>query len=1322
MNQHDADEQLTTYVLGGLDAAGAAEVEERLARDPAARARVAELRALSDALRGEFRAEPQEELAPEQRRAIVAAGHGHRPSVPLWSGWLLSAAALLVVGLACTSWFVHDPAGESDSTIAQLETNADGWAVEAAVLPSTTDHRDLYGEPPSERAEAPSSRELYDDEAVEEELEELSAFAAPEAVQFGVEYADEAGTFEVDSVDVPDFEVQVAQGAFVTGGELDSFQAYAGDDVSGTLPIEADPANVDGAVDFRGLGGGGRGQPASESARGAVRLDDDGRSRNRGGGSGGGGGEDELRGAADTVPENTGEDDPVGNAAATEGADGEADGGDSDSGEIQTDGKKLGKYGRSRSTWRRARATPNASQLKVGDEEYLALRGMQARVKVDGFRARVLLDCFYLNDRAQSFEGTFQLRLPDGASPYFFAFGESVVELPQGRWVGDVFYSEEEAEALGFEPLDIMADRRRTWREPKEARMVPREKAAHAYGETVRRRVDPALMEWSGAGVFQARVFPLAAGALHRIVIGYDVDLVAVDDVLEYRLELPLVDAAMQVDVEVARLPDAEIEIAPGSDGGVVNSGVVNSGVVNSGAVDRGASDGHRVHFHWTDTEERAFTVRTKLARGVTLLGEDPELGPFFAMRARAPEDAEGGEAAGAQRAVFALDTSLSSTPDLFHVWYRLLPEILARNEDSLREFAVLVFDVQSRWWRSEFVANDAEQRGELVAFLESIALEGATDLATALRRAAAPEWSLVAGEREPVDLFLLSDAAATWGERDLLALSGSVQAGAVRSLYAYRTGLAGTDGRALDHLTRACGGAVFTVPGEEHIAEVARAHRRTPWNLRSVQLDGCSDLCVAGRPATVYPGQELIVSGRGRPGPDAELVLGLVRGGVPREERILCGDSLVSELAARVYGEEAVRQLELWGTATEATSKAYATHFRVPGRTCSLLMLESEEDYQRFQIQPEEDAFVVGRRLVESEVHAAETEKLEALTSPKARLRSFLERLETMPGMSFSLPSALELVLDELETAAFVVEAEPLECARLDFEGTPGRLQDLLAARQVDYRELVAEAQRRRDTRGVADALRALSSLVEISPGDVVAARDVAFSALEYGRGGTAYHLLLRVAELRPFEPQTYWNLALCLEQLERADLAMIWFEVALAGEWDGRFGEFRRIVGVDYLRFLRRIVRGDLASSLGDYASARLRTLGEQMSLPECDLLVTVQWNTDRTDVDLHVVEPTGEECYYSHRDTAIGGHLTRDVTQGYGPEMYTLQNVKKGRYRIFVHYFASDQNRASVRSKVYASLYRDWGTDRERVERRVLTLETGKDRHDIAVFDVK
>jgi uncharacterized protein YfaP (DUF2135 family) len=114
--------------------------------------------------------------------------------------------------------------------------------------------------------------------------------------------------------------------------------------------------------------------------------------------------------------------------------------------------------------------------------------------------------------------------------------------------------------------------------------------------------------------------------------------------------------------------------------------------------------------------------------------------------------------------------------------------------------------------------------------------------------------------------------------------------------------------------------------------------------------------------------------------------------------------------------------------------------------------------------------------------------------------------------------------------------------------------------------------------------------------------------------------------------------------------------------------------------------------------------------------DLVVMITWNTDGTDVDLHVVEPSGEECFYSHRDTQSGGRLTQDVTQGYGPEMYVLPRAPAGNYQIRAHYFASDRNRASARTKVQALIFEDFGTPRQRVTEKTVVLEDAKQMHDL------
>ena len=186
---------------------------------------------------------------------------------------------------------------------------------------------------------------------------------------------------------------------------------------------------------------------------------------------------------------------------------------------------------------------------------------------------------------------------------------------------------------------------------------------------------------------------------------------------------------------------------------------------------------------------------------------------------------------------------------------------------------------------------------------------------------------------------------------------------------------------------------------------------------------------------------------------------------------------------------------------------------------------------------------------------------------------------------------------------------------------------------------------------------------------------------------------------------------------RMGRADLAMAYFEIGLGGQWDGRFGEYRAIVAMDYLRLLHQIDRGKLKTAAPDYAKARLAALGPRITAGRMDLIVMITWNTDNTDVDLHVIEPSKEECYYSHPRTKSGGRLTKDVTQGYGPEMYTLARAPAGPYRVRVKYFADDAGRMGTRTKVHVTIIERFGRPNERVTDKIVTLAYGKEMHDIA-----
>jgi uncharacterized protein YfaP (DUF2135 family) len=110
-----------------------------------------------------------------------------------------------------------------------------------------------------------------------------------------------------------------------------------------------------------------------------------------------------------------------------------------------------------------------------------------------------------------------------------------------------------------------------------------------------------------------------------------------------------------------------------------------------------------------------------------------------------------------------------------------------------------------------------------------------------------------------------------------------------------------------------------------------------------------------------------------------------------------------------------------------------------------------------------------------------------------------------------------------------------------------------------------------------------------------------------------------------------------------------------------------------------------------------------------PAKNLKIILVWDTDNTDVDLWVTEPSGEKCFYSYQNTKIGGSLDIDVTNGFGPEVYTLAQAKKGSYLIQVNYY-SDNAVPQSQGKVY--VIQDEGLSNEIVrEYEIMLTKTGE-----------
>ena len=948
-----------------------------------------------------------------------------------------------------------------------------------------------------------------------------------------------------------------------------------------------------------------------------------------------------------------------------------------------------------RKSWKRVKAIPNTTRLMVGDKEELDLNGMQVNAQVDGFRARVLVDYFYYNDRERQLEGNFKLRLPDDASLYYFAFGESAYSMsPEGKLAGEEFLSDG-TQFVSLGAADVKRARKGQWDNVKESRMVPKEKAAHAFRETVRRRIDPALVEWSGAGVFNAKVFPLAPKKLHRIVVGYDVNLKRSKDGLKFELSLPEQTGECRVEVNVNDIEGATYSVSPESD-----------------PIPTELDGALQKRFVFDNDEQQLSKIELSVAgASESVLRSISDEGEFWTMQATPDLPAE--DAAASSRAIFMVDTSLSTSPEKFSVWLNMLESTLNNNRDSLKEFDVLFFNVDSHFWKNKYVANTAENVAELKATLENLTLEGATDLYGAIQSVAGADWS--GDETNRPDLFLLSDGAATWGETDLRLINQLLQQPKLGSLFAYQTGLSGTAISGLRFLAGQSGGAVFSVATEDEIKIASTAHRKRPWQLKSIAAEGASDILTAGRVQWVYPGQTITVVGRGNVKESIELQF---QQGNESKTVTLTPTAIQSELASRMYGHVAVGQLESLGSQVFDVSAAYARHFRITGQTCSLLMLESEEDYQRFDIKPQEDLFVVKAKAT-SKLVAETLEKFsEQLIDPKAKLQAWLKRLESMPGMKFKMPTALKLAMDDIKVEAI---SEPMDCLLTMKDGLSESYLKTIGEERLDYERIAAEASRRAGS-SADDAIKVYSSLVERSPGDIVVARDVAFTAMEMDRPAQAFHLLRRVARARPFQGNIYPAIGQCLAQMGKADMAIVYYEIAMNGTFQRQGGEFKQIVAAEYIHLLRQIVSGKLASSVKDFAAARLETLGKHLPFGTADVVVTMMWNQDQTDVDMHVVEPSGEECSYEHKKTRSGGQITTDIRTGFGPEMYYNANAPRGKYELKAKFFGSGQNRTSTRNKVYMTIIRGFGTDEESMTRRTIELDKVGEKVPVLTFGIE
>ncbi len=121
----------------------------------------------------------------------------------------------------------------------------------------------------------------------------------------------------------------------------------------------------------------------------------------------------------------------------------------------------------------------------------------------------------------------------------------------------------------------------------------------------------------------------------------------------------------------------------------------------------------------------------------------------------------------------------------------------------------------------------------------------------------------------------------------------------------------------------------------------------------------------------------------------------------------------------------------------------------------------------------------------------------------------------------------------------------------------------------------------------------------------------------------------------------------------------------------------------------------------------------------IPRVDLQVLLFWDTDGTDVDLHVTEPSGEIVNYTHPvSSTTGGRLDRDDTDGYGPEIFSLGAAPAGVYEIAAHYYG---DRGTGQTSATVMVVAREGTDEERRWRFEVPLTRAGEKAVLATIDL-
>ena len=661
----------------------------------------------------------------------------------------------------------------------------------------------------------------------------------------------------------------------------------------------------------------------------------------------------------------------------------------------------------------------------------------------------------------------------------------------------------------------------------------------------------------------------------------------------------------------------------------------------------------------------------------------------------------------------------------------------------NIRAAKSLTFEVKNGNWQA------------LKSHLESLPYDGATD-------GNAINFSLKADE-----LLLFSDGIFNFGSKDF-SVNDAVKQAKTPITVVNASAVANTP--KMQYLANATGGSFIdlTTLTTEQALKVAQT---IPFQLLDIEVKN-------GKIANIFPQKGATIS-KGNftlagelQTKEATLVLsfGYPKNVILQKEIHLAANPDASEsefdLLRRIWAEKQIAQLEREG-AEQKQIDAVGREYGIVTEGNSLIVLETVEDYVRYRITPpkelqmeyskrlanqekqkedstkrilenviaqsaeqskwwntqyplkdsksknkavimEEVAYTIDNNAI-ADVAAVEAPSMERSASKEVSSNAMAKRAtapRSTPAPASVPTSKIELnaynpdtpYLKVMEYTEYAKAVETYYKLKKEYGNTPSFYVDV-----ADY--FFKKGNREQ-------AILVVSNLAELGLDDPQLLRVLGYKLSRYNAKKEAVQVFQKVVTIRPEEPQSFRDLGLALADDTQYNEAVKNLYKVITEDWnDDRFED------------VKLITLNDLNSIIAHNKNVKTSYIDKRLLKKEpVDVRVVLSWDTNDCDMDLWVTDPKGEKCYYQNTLTYLGGKISDDVTEGYGPEEFMIKKSMKGQYKVQVNYYGSNSQKQLMPVSLRITFYTHYGTPQQKQEETTIRLNEEKDVIEVGAFQVK